>query len=139
MRAVAQSPDALAALRSQVTQLHSRGNYAEALPLAEQYVALARQRFGEENIEFASAIVWLANVYNGLGRYSEAEPLYKRSLAIREKALGPDHPDAARRSTTWPRCMTTRAAPQRPSRFIGARLQSARRRWGPITPWSPVR
>ena len=29
------------------------------------------------------------------GRYSEAEPLYKRSLAIYEKALGPDHPDVA--------------------------------------------
>ena len=27
------------------------------------------------------------------GRYAEAEPLYKRSLAIVEKALGPDHPD----------------------------------------------
>jgi tetratricopeptide (TPR) repeat protein len=30
-----------------------------------------------------------------VGRYSEAEPLYRRSLAIREKAFGPDHPDVA--------------------------------------------
>ncbi len=29
------------------------------------------------------------------GRYAEAEPLYKRSLAIREKALGPQHPHIA--------------------------------------------
>ena len=29
------------------------------------------------------------------GRYAEAEPLYKRALAIQEKALGPDHPDVA--------------------------------------------
>ena len=28
-------------------------------------------------------------------RYSEAEPLYRRALAIREQALGPDHPDTA--------------------------------------------
>src|SRR5262249_25987632 len=27
------------------------------------------------------------------GRYGEAEPIYKRALAIRERALGPDHPD----------------------------------------------
>ena len=27
------------------------------------------------------------------GRYAEAEPLYRRALAIREQALGPDHPD----------------------------------------------
>ena len=29
------------------------------------------------------------------GKYDEAEPLYQRALAIREKALGPDHPDVA--------------------------------------------
>jgi CHAT domain-containing protein/Tfp pilus assembly protein PilF len=29
------------------------------------------------------------------GRYADAEPLFKQSLAIREKALGPDHPDVA--------------------------------------------
>jgi CHAT domain-containing protein len=34
-------------------------------------------------------------LYNDQGRYADAEPLYKRSLAIREKALGPDHPDVA--------------------------------------------
>jgi hypothetical protein len=28
-------------------------------------------------------------------QYAQAEPLYKRSLAIWEKALGPDHPDVA--------------------------------------------
>ncbi len=30
-----------------------------------------------------------------LGHYADAEPLYKRSLAAREKALGPDHPYVA--------------------------------------------
>ena len=29
------------------------------------------------------------------GQYPQAEPLNQRSLAIREKALGPDHPDVA--------------------------------------------
>ena len=29
------------------------------------------------------------------GRYSEAEPLYKRSLLISEQQLGADHPDTA--------------------------------------------
>ncbi len=28
-------------------------------------------------------------------RYAEAEPLFKRSLAILEKALGPEHPEVA--------------------------------------------
>jgi tetratricopeptide (TPR) repeat protein len=29
------------------------------------------------------------------GRYTDAKPLYDRALAIREKALGPEHPDVA--------------------------------------------
>ena len=37
----------------------------------------------------------LAVLYTEQGRYAEAEPLYKRALAIDEKALGPDHPDVA--------------------------------------------
>jgi hypothetical protein len=30
-----------------------------------------------------------------LGDYAKAEPLFRRSLAILEKALGPDHPSVA--------------------------------------------
>ena len=30
-----------------------------------------------------------------MGDYAKAEPLYQRALKIREKALGPDHPDTA--------------------------------------------
>ncbi|MBR8841049.1 MAG: tetratricopeptide repeat protein, partial [Stigonema ocellatum SAG 48.90 = DSM 106950] len=30
--------------------------------------------------------------------YQKAEPLYQRSLAIREKVLGKEHPDVAQRS-----------------------------------------
>ena len=37
----------------------------------------------------------LAEAYRLQGRYAEAEPLYKHSLAIREKALGPEHPRVA--------------------------------------------
>ena len=29
------------------------------------------------------------------GEYTQAEPLFKRALVIREKALGPDHSDVA--------------------------------------------
>jgi Tetratricopeptide repeat len=37
----------------------------------------------------------LALLYRVQGRYADAEPLYKRALAIGEKALGPDHPAVA--------------------------------------------
>ncbi len=35
------------------------------------------------------------NALYAQGRYAEAEPLYRRSLEIREKALGPEHPNVA--------------------------------------------
>jgi tetratricopeptide (TPR) repeat protein len=37
----------------------------------------------------------LAELYRVQGKYAEAEPLCKRSLAMLEKALGPNHPDVA--------------------------------------------
>ena len=37
----------------------------------------------------------LAWLYQDMGRHAEAEPLYRRALAIREQALGPEHPDVA--------------------------------------------
>ncbi len=37
----------------------------------------------------------LASLYHDQGRYADAEPFYKRSLAIKEKVLGPEHPNVA--------------------------------------------
>ena len=37
----------------------------------------------------------LATLYQAEGRYADAEPLYKQSLAIKEKVLGPNHPAIA--------------------------------------------
>ncbi len=43
----------------------------------------------------ATSLNNLAELYRTQGQYAQAEPLHKRSLAIREKALGPDHPSVA--------------------------------------------
>jgi tetratricopeptide (TPR) repeat protein len=43
----------------------------------------------------ADSLNTLAELYRTQGQYTQAEPLYKRSLAISEKALGPDHPRVA--------------------------------------------
>ena len=48
-----------------------------------------------------------AAVNQAKGEYGRAEPLYQRGLAIKEKALGPDHPDVAATSlSTTSRCCT---------------------------------
>jgi hypothetical protein len=60
------------------------------------------QPLGPGHPAVATGISNLAAIYDALGDYHKAEPLYKRSLAIREKALGPDDPDVARNLNSHP-------------------------------------
>ena len=62
------------------------------------------------------------------GRYAEAEPLYKRALAISEKALGPEHPDSRHQSQQSAGLYRRKAAMPRLSRCTNAPSPSARRR-----------
>ena len=48
---------------------------------------------GAEHPSLAAPLNNLALLYEARGRYEEAESLYKRSLAIALKALGPGHPN----------------------------------------------
>ena len=50
---------------------------------------------GPDHPHVATSLNNLAELYRIQGQSARAEPLYKRSLAIFEKALGPDHPDVA--------------------------------------------
>ena len=66
----------------------------------------------------------LAGLYQVQGRYAEAEPLYKRSLAICEKAFGPDHPDVALSLNSLAELYRFKVAMLMPSRCISGRWRS---------------
>jgi tetratricopeptide (TPR) repeat protein/CHAT domain-containing protein len=83
-------------LSQKIQELENAGRLGDALALAQKFVALARQRYGEDHTEYATAMSWLGVLYYSQRDYAEAEPLYKHALAIDEKALGPDHPDVGR-------------------------------------------
>ena len=76
-------------------------------------------------------------LYGEQGRYAEAEPLYKRALAISEKALGPEHPDVASSLNNLAMLYGSKAATPRPSLCPNAPSPSARRRSAPSTQMSP--
>jgi tetratricopeptide (TPR) repeat protein len=65
----------------------------------DEVLAIREKAFSPDHPNYflvARSLKNLAASYDQQGRYAEAEPLYKRSLAIYEKApLGPDHPDVA--------------------------------------------
>lgn len=47
---------------------------------------------GKEHLEVAQSLNNIAVLLKTVGNYEEAESLYKRSIAIKEKALGQNHP-----------------------------------------------
>jgi len=54
-----------------------------------------KQQLGDNHPSTATSLNNLAFLYQYQGRYSEAEPLLKQSLAIRKQQLGDNHPDTA--------------------------------------------
>jgi CHAT domain-containing protein/Tfp pilus assembly protein PilF len=61
-------------------------------PLLRRSLAIREKVFGRDHPAVAESLNNLAALYEDRGRFTSAEPLYKRSLEIREK-LGRNHPD----------------------------------------------
>src|SRR5262245_36817292 len=84
------------ALERRYQQLYDRGDYGAALVEAQKLEGLIRQRFGTHRDNYAVALIHLAVVHKQLGRYAEAEDLFKRALATREQLLGARDPEIAK-------------------------------------------
>ena len=65
------------------------------IPFWQKALELGDKEFGGDNPTTAILLTNLGKLYQSLGRYADAEPLYKRALVLREKALGPDHSNVA--------------------------------------------
>ncbi|MCP9928831.1 CHAT domain-containing protein [Cyanobium sp. CH-040] len=85
--------DQIIELVKEADGLEAGGNYEAAGVIWERLLIDAEQELDSGNALIASIASRLAFTYTMRALYSQAEPLYKRALAIREKALGPDHPD----------------------------------------------
>ena len=83
---------------------YREGRYSEAVESFQGAVKEA-EAFGPHDPRLATSLNNLALLYQVQGKYAEAEPLYKRSLAIREKALGLEHPDVARSLENYARLL----------------------------------
>jgi CHAT domain-containing protein/Tfp pilus assembly protein PilF len=63
-------------------------------PLLRRSLAIREKVFGRDHPDVAESLNNLAALYEDRGRFTSAEPFYKRSLEIREK-LGRNHPKVA--------------------------------------------
>ena len=86
----------LKAIYRRVFQFHQDGNYTAALIEAQKYEAAVKAWLGTNHLGYASALYNVAIVHQAQRQYGEAEGLYKRVLAIVEKAKGPSDPDVTR-------------------------------------------
>ncbi len=75
-------------------QAYEQGDYSDAEGLWRTTLEITKE-FGPEDQRLATSLNNLAALYRAQGHYAKAEPLHKRSLAIREKALGSEHPEVA--------------------------------------------
>ena len=74
--------------------LHALATYAHAG--AEQHFRTALDEAqGLGPLQVAQSSIYLGLVYERQDQFDRADPLYARALALREKELGPDHPDVA--------------------------------------------
>ncbi len=78
-------------LDTQVKELYEAQRYVEALPLARKALERAEQGFGREHRETSVSLLNLAKLYQAMGEYAKAEPLYLRAFAIWERELGSEH------------------------------------------------
>jgi CHAT domain-containing protein/Tfp pilus assembly protein PilF len=85
----------LNAILKRQSQFMEAGDYAAALVEAQKAEALAKARFGIAHANYGVALYNLGSLYRTLGKYSDAEELFKRALEVKEKAIGTDNPDVA--------------------------------------------
>lgn len=70
------------------------GRYLEAEKMIKESLEEA-EKFGTDSSRYAASLNELAELDRIRGQYSEAEPLYRKALAIRQRSLGMEDPDLA--------------------------------------------
>jgi tetratricopeptide (TPR) repeat protein len=83
------------ALNREFDELYRKGKFAEAVTQAKGALEIRQKLLGEEHAEYATDLNNLALLYDSMGDYTKAEPLYHNALEIRKQALGENHPDYA--------------------------------------------
>ncbi|MFM7312112.1 MAG: tetratricopeptide repeat protein [Cyanobium sp.] len=85
----------LKALIVKANTLANAGLVNEAIRYWEQILDINKRELGPEHRDAATSLVNLAELYERVGRYEQAEELYRRSPQIREKILGSQNTETA--------------------------------------------
>jgi len=75
-------------LNDSVALYYQKGDYGKSLDFAERAYQRAQKEFSETHASYGTSLNNLALLYESMGRYSEAEDLYKEALQNADKPLG---------------------------------------------------
>ncbi len=82
-------------LTGKIVELIKQCKYADAIPPSKDLVSLCERKYGASHEITATVINNLGFLYQNLGQYTQAEPLFQKALKMREETLGVDNPDVA--------------------------------------------
>jgi CHAT domain-containing protein/Tfp pilus assembly protein PilF len=77
-------------------ELFKKRKYEQSAQVLASAQTFALQDPGRESVLYASVVHYLGTDYQGLGRSKEALPLLQEALEIRQRVLGPDHPECGK-------------------------------------------
>jgi tetratricopeptide (TPR) repeat protein len=92
---IAAAQDQGSELNRKLIELFNAGRNSDAIPIAQQLLAIREQTLGPDDPNVGQTLSYLGLLYQRQNRYTEAEPLFQRALTIYEKALGRDYPNVA--------------------------------------------
>ena len=108
---------------------YARGNYSAAEIDAQELERLVKARFGADHAYYAVALNKLGIAFQLQGKHTEAEGLFKRVLAIREKVLGSNNAAVGETLNNLAFVYGAQAKTRRLPGSSNARWRSEKRRW----------
>lgn len=133
--------------------LHLQGKFKEAEAVHRRALAIREKVLGAEHPDTATSMNNLANVLQEQGKdellspsearaqarfnlqaYTETESLFRKALAIQERALGPSHPATANTLNNLSTYLDRRGRPQEAEPLQRRALDILEKRLGPLHP-----
>ena len=80
-------------LNKQVTELYSKGQYENAIPVVQKAIEAAGKEFGEQHLNYTASLYNLGTIYFNLAQYKNAESLFIQAKEIFEKTTAENNLD----------------------------------------------
>jgi CHAT domain-containing protein/Tfp pilus assembly protein PilF len=121
-------------LQTQSSLLVTTGKYGEALPFAEQALAVAENSPASQ-VYVAILVRNLGIVYWAKVDETKARPLFERSFAIFQRELGPEHPQTAYTENSLGNVYRVAGDYDKAEQLLRHALAVERKSLGPEHPW----